>query len=376
MQHLGRADAVDQLDAGRLASRARASRRAAPRRRRRTCAGCRRRARRCCCSRAPAAIARYEVGAVKQTVARCATIASSRSGGPAFSSSTVEAPMCIGNSVSPPRPKVKASGGLPMKTSSGVGAQHVRREADAARHHVAMEVHRRLRLAGGAGGEGEQAGVVGGGVDVGERRVVARHQRFEAVGRVASPKQMRERVAQRASASRGSGGLELAAQRARRRARSSTCALLDDLPSSLARSIGIVRDRDAAGLHHREPAGDQHRLVGGAQQHAVAGHEAAVVRRARGRCGRPGAAARRRSSRAAGRADAAPVAAAFLHVRGRAARWRSSGARGTAARAGRSRNSGCASGGGRWSRAKVSTWAVYGHGPWRSLLCLRTPRSR
>jgi hypothetical protein len=70
-------------------------------------------------SRAPAAMARYEVGAVKQTVARWATIASSRSGGPAFSSSTVDAPMCIGNTVWPPSPKVNASGGLPMKTSSG-----------------------------------------------------------------------------------------------------------------------------------------------------------------------------------------------------------------------------------------------------------------
>ena len=66
---------------------------------------------------AAGAIARYEVGAVKSTVARCATSASSSSFGPAFSSSTVEAPTCIGNSVSPPRPKVKASGGLPMKTS-------------------------------------------------------------------------------------------------------------------------------------------------------------------------------------------------------------------------------------------------------------------
>jgi hypothetical protein len=59
------------------------------------------------------------VGAVKSTVARCATIASSSSFGPAFSSSTVEAPACIGNSVSPPRPKVKARGGLPTKTSLG-----------------------------------------------------------------------------------------------------------------------------------------------------------------------------------------------------------------------------------------------------------------
>src|SRR5436190_470504 len=63
--------------------------------------------------------------------------------------------------------------------SASPAATHLRRDAHAARHHVAMEMHRRLRLAGGAGGEGEEAGVGAGGVDVGEGRVVARHQRFE-----------------------------------------------------------------------------------------------------------------------------------------------------------------------------------------------------
>ena len=85
-------------------------------------------------------------------------------------------------------------------------------------------------------------------------------------------------------------------------------------PSSLARSIGIVADRDAARLHHREPAGDEHRLVGGAQQHAVAGNEAALgdehVGDAVGLSLQLGV----RPRRAAGRADAAPVAAAFPHV--------------------------------------------------------------
>jgi hypothetical protein len=40
---------------------------------------------------------------------------------PAFSSSTVEAPTRMGNSTMPPSPKVKASGGEPMKRSPGSG---------------------------------------------------------------------------------------------------------------------------------------------------------------------------------------------------------------------------------------------------------------
>ena len=39
-----------------------------------------------------------------------------------FSTSTVEAPKRSGNSTSPPRPKVNASGGVPQKTSSAEGA--------------------------------------------------------------------------------------------------------------------------------------------------------------------------------------------------------------------------------------------------------------
>ena len=41
-------------------------------------------------------------------------------GGEAFSSSVAAAPKRSGKIASPPRPKVKASGGEPTKTSSGV----------------------------------------------------------------------------------------------------------------------------------------------------------------------------------------------------------------------------------------------------------------
>ena len=79
------------------------------------CSGVRRSAAPC------AASARYEVGAVNSTVAPKLWMASSSCVGPAFSSSTVEAPTLIGNNSRPPRPKVNPSGGLPMNTSSAEG---------------------------------------------------------------------------------------------------------------------------------------------------------------------------------------------------------------------------------------------------------------
>ena len=56
---------------------------------------------------------------MNSTVAWNSLMPSSNSGGLAFSSNTVDAPTDMGNSTRPPRPKVKASGGLPMNTSSG-----------------------------------------------------------------------------------------------------------------------------------------------------------------------------------------------------------------------------------------------------------------
>ena len=91
----------------------------------------------------------------------------------------------------------------------GRGAQHVRREADAARHHVAVEVHRRLRLAGGARGEREQA------VSAAAVSTFANGASWRAMrasrpsAAAASPKQT----------TRASRGAALAAARARRAAR-------------------------------------------------------------------------------------------------------------------------------------------------------------
>ncbi len=66
-------------------------------------------------------IARYAVGAVNSTDTRCSAMAGNSCLGPACSSSRALAPARIGKTTSPPRPKVKPSGGLPAKRSSGRG---------------------------------------------------------------------------------------------------------------------------------------------------------------------------------------------------------------------------------------------------------------
>ena len=69
----------------------------------------------------PAIIALYAVGAVKQIVTPCSAMCRASSAGVAFSMSSVDAPTRRGKTTRPPSPNVKASGGVPVNTSSGVG---------------------------------------------------------------------------------------------------------------------------------------------------------------------------------------------------------------------------------------------------------------
>ncbi len=149
----------------------------------------------------------------------------------------------------------------------GQGAQHVRRPAGAGGHHVAVEVQCRLGLSGGAGGEGDQAGVVGSRVDVGEARRLAGHRRFEpVVGSAIEVQHMGQRRARRPRQ------CDLFGQ-ARVDQGVRDLGLCHDA-GQLARTKQWHRtDGDAAGLDHAEPAGRQHWTVGTAQQHAVAGHQ-------------------------------------------------------------------------------------------------------
>ncbi len=72
------------------------------------------------------ASARYMVGAVKRMVALNRAIDSSSVSGVNFSTSAVLAPKRSGKHSRPPRPKVKASGGEPMKMSSCAGFRQER----------------------------------------------------------------------------------------------------------------------------------------------------------------------------------------------------------------------------------------------------------
>ena len=180
MEHLGGADAVDDLDAGRvLPQLARGVRQRLAGRDALAQAATGRAA------RAKGAIARYEVGAVKQIVARLRAIAAQQRFGreALLEKHDRGAAPRSGNSSRPPSPNVKASGGDADERCRPASRADVARPAVARRHHVAMEVHRALRLAGGARGERDQRGVVGRGRA--RRRTSSawrRAQRFERAG--------------------------------------------------------------------------------------------------------------------------------------------------------------------------------------------------
>ena len=171
----------------------------------------------------------------------------------------------------------------------GLGAQHVRRERVGDGQHVAVEVHRRLRPAGGARGEGQQRDVVGGGVDVGERvRLAARPGR---PGRRAPSSRRPPSVRPGIAAPLQVLGQPVVAQRDRR------AAHLGHRRELAGAQQRHRRHRDAAGLQHGEPAGHQPRLVEPAQQHPVARDQPEVVDEDGGDPVRRARAARRSSTR-------------------------------------------------------------------------------
>jgi hypothetical protein len=155
------------------------------------------------------------------------------------------------------------------------GAQYMGRPADAGRDHVAVEVHGRLGLAGGARGEGEDAGVVARGVDVGEFGGLLRHRRFEAIGRgIVEPADVPQfrRLLWRF----GGGQLEFFGQ-ANVAQGMRDLRLGDHVLEFLGAQQRHGRRGDSADFHHREPAGGHHRVVRRAQEHAIAGDDAELI---------------------------------------------------------------------------------------------------
>ena len=257
--------------------------------------------------------------------------------------------MRSGNSTRPPSPKVKASGGEPVKRSVRLGLQHMLGVGIADRQHVAMEMHGALRLAGGAGGERDQADVVAGGVAGGELLVAGlHHQRFERVRRGAAPIDHALQFGRLLLRLLHLVGEPRVAQRQR------DLRLGERIGQLLGAQQRHGRDHDAARLDDREIGRDHHRIVGGAQQHAVARHHAEIARQHIGDAVHALVRLARRSALPSARAGTA----------GRPARPRPSGrpiavtqlSRSGYCSSGRSNlNSGHCARGGRLSRANVST---------------------
>ena len=185
---------------------------------------------------------------------------SASSAGVAFSISSVLAPTRSGKTTSPPRPKVNASGGVPVKTSSALGfttwprrcrRSRARRDGSASSPWAP----------GRAGREREQGDVVGRGRDVVEARRLVRDQcavRSSVRRRRSNGRHSRDRAAARSARKRWSHS-----------ARSIRAI------SWMSRSSPRAQHRhgghgDRARLEHTEPARDQPRVVRPAQQHPVA----------------------------------------------------------------------------------------------------------
>ena len=150
-------------------------------------------------------------------------------------------------------------------------AQNGPRPAIATRHHVAMEVHRALRLSRRPRRKSDERGVVERGGHVGEVRGLRGGARFEAVDCVRL--ELNDRRQCRTSRARG---VEFRRE-PRVAQRMGDLRLDDDVGQFLCAQQRHGRHGDSACLHHREPARRHHRAVRSAQQHAVAGNKAHVL---------------------------------------------------------------------------------------------------
>ena len=154
-----------------------------------------------------------------------------------------------------------------------IGAQHVAPVTVAGRKHVAVEMHGALGLAGRARGEADEAHVVARRVAGDEGVVAGRcHQRFERIGRAAAPVDDALEIARQRA-----GILHLFGQAviAEREADFGLGNRVGDLLGAQERH---GRDHDGAGLDDGEIGRHHHRAVRPAQQHAMSGHDAERAR--------------------------------------------------------------------------------------------------
>ena len=163
---------------------------------------------------------------------------------------------------------MNASGGVPVKMSSGSRPQHARGEGIGGGQHFAVEVHRRLGPAGGPRGERDHRHVVGGGRHRAERARLPGgplDQVVVGVAAVADDPQPRH--------ARGGqlGGETVIAER---QVHPGDAA---DRGQFAGPQQGHRGDHDPARLDHAQPAGRQPGVVRAAQQHPVPGHHAQLI---------------------------------------------------------------------------------------------------
>ena len=155
----------------------------------------------------------------------------------------------------------------------GRDAEHLLRVAVGDDQQVAMEVHRRLRLAGRAGGEAEQRDVVAAGRHRLEAHRLVERDAVElgvvVGGAVEADHLLRKRLS---LAQATSSSISRVSQSAS--AISALSTILRELAGAQHRH-GV--DHDRAGLGRGQPAGDHRRVVGRADQHAVARLDAVVL---------------------------------------------------------------------------------------------------
>ena len=204
--------------------------------------------------------------------------------------------MCSGKNSRPPSPKVNASGGVPVKTSSGLRPQDVRGKQSQTAITSRWKCIVALRLAGGARGERDQRDVVGRGATLVERGGCLPRQRFEAVGRVVVPEARRARsVGQRGRVARQLVGQARVAERVR------SPRLVDDLGQLLGAQQRHRRDATPPAFI---TANQQAAIIGllAPRSSTRLPGTSPISRPARGRCRLACVTARRRST-AVGRAQ-------------------------------------------------------------------------
>ena len=193
--------------------------------------------------------------------------------GEAFSSSVAVAPKRSGKIASPPRPKVKASGGEPTKTSFWRDVQHFARIAIGDDQQIAVEMHGRLRLAGRAGGEAEQRDIVAAGLHRVELHRLVERDAVEfgvVVGGAVETDDLLEELAGLGAGDQFVGDAAVAE-------RQRDLGLVDDLAEFAGAQHRHGVDHDRAGLGGGKPGRDQRRIVAGADQHAMARLDAVVL---------------------------------------------------------------------------------------------------